>query len=343
MDGTLAKWHNATPEELLEEGYFRNLEPNEDLLNDVNELISQGENVYILSCYLTDSKYALEEKKEWCREHLPELSEDKYVFVPYGESKAKVFNERGLSPITNTDYLIDDYSKNLFEWKEFGGIGVKYHNGINHTKGTWVGLRINEESPFNKKTDLFSFILGEKLKLNYNINLIAITENDISNYTNMLAYHCIDEKGYYHKIFGDPFWKDRHFELGCDYIADQISRILPRRNPDPFPYPDRPDGLLDQYFERHYPTLCEAQDFTYLLQHLDSNTLDDMEYTLYLYDYTDLISYDESDLGMVLDGVAADNELRINSDYVHWYAGAITTKDLFDNILPPIEEDIEKN
>lgn len=327
MDGTLAKWNNVELEQLLEKGYYRNLKPNQDLLDDVNELINQGEDIYILSCYLTESKYALEEKKEWCREYLPELREDKYVFVPCGESKAKFFNERGLSPITNTDYLIDDYTENLFEWKKFGGIGVKYLNGINHTKGTWTGLRINEKSVFEKKTDLFSFVLGEKLKLNYNIDLIGIIKNDISDITGIYDYECVYKNGDYYNIKGYPFWADRALQYGCDCITKEISDKIRYQHPD-FLNQEFIE-IMQQYYERRYPTLCETMDFDYLLKYLEGNTLDDMEYTLYLWNKTECIKINEQTNELVFD-VDEDNLSRINSDYISWYEGAISTKDLIN-------------
>ena len=39
MDGTLAKWNNVAFEQLYEEGYYRNLEPNKRLLNDIKYLL----------------------------------------------------------------------------------------------------------------------------------------------------------------------------------------------------------------------------------------------------------------------------------------------------------------
>ena len=145
MDGTLAKWNNVEFEQLFERGYYRNLEPSNDILIDVNRLIHEGKDVYILSCVLPESKYALEEKKEWLKEYVPDLPEDKYIFVPYGQNKAD-YLKKHYSPITNSDYLVDDYTKNLQEWKDYGGVGIKYLNGINHTRGTWKGLMVHEEN-----------------------------------------------------------------------------------------------------------------------------------------------------------------------------------------------------
>lgn len=194
MDGTLAKWNNVEYEQLFEKGYYRNLEPNQDILQEVNTLIKQGENVYILSCVLPDSKYALDEKKEWLREYLPELSEDKYIFVPNGQNKAEYLKQH-YSPITKYDYLVDDYTKNLQEWQQFGGTGVKYLNGINHTKGTWHGFVIYAEKSntipiSNKNKNLIDLIEAEK-SIACNIkaqekSVVSISRNQIKRNSEMI-------------------------------------------------------------------------------------------------------------------------------------------------------------
>ena len=53
MDGTLAKWNEVQYEEqLLEEGYYRNLKPNQKVVDEVNSIIDKGYDVYVLSCVL---------------------------------------------------------------------------------------------------------------------------------------------------------------------------------------------------------------------------------------------------------------------------------------------------
>ena len=179
MDGTLAKWNNVAFEQLYEEGYYRNLEPNKRLLNDIKYLLQKGAyDIYVLSAYLTDSKYALQEKKEWLKEHLPELPEEKQLFVPFGESKAAFFDKNNLTPITATDILLDDYTKNLLEWKEWGGTGVKCLNGINHTNKTWQGDAYSLEEQFYTTSTGEHRIAKE---------LIAIV-NDLKNYPDEYAF-----------------------------------------------------------------------------------------------------------------------------------------------------------
>lgn len=141
MDGTLAKWNNVEFEQLFERGYFRNLDPNKALIRDVEYLIDCGKDVYILSAYLTESDHAKREKQAWLNQYLPELSSEKQIFVPCGIGKAEYLKRMRFS-ITNNDYLVDDYTKNLLEWKAAGGTGIKFLNGINHTRGTWNGLML---------------------------------------------------------------------------------------------------------------------------------------------------------------------------------------------------------
>ena len=139
MDGTLAEFKTVdTLETLYEKDYFINLKPNENVLGAIKQLIADNDfDVYILSAYLTDSRYALEEKNAWLDKYLPELPQEKRLFVPCGTDKSVAVP--GL--IRPDDYLLDDYTKNLSEW-EPPAKGIKLINGINHTNGTWQGDKI---------------------------------------------------------------------------------------------------------------------------------------------------------------------------------------------------------
>lgn len=139
MDGTLAEFKTVdTLETLYEKDYFINLKPNENVLGAIKQLIADNDfDVYILSAYLTDSRYALEEKNAWLDKYLPELPQEKRLFVPCGTEKSVAVP--GL--IRPDDYLLDDYTKNLSEW-EPPARGIKLINGINHTNGTWQGDKI---------------------------------------------------------------------------------------------------------------------------------------------------------------------------------------------------------
>lgn len=178
MDGTLAEWKNIkSNDELYQKGYYESLQPNEYILKETKKLIEEGRNVFILSSFLSDSNYALKEKNNWLDKYLPELPKERRIFVPYGECKYKYIPNK----ITSLDYLIDDYTKNLLDWKSVGGTGIKFLNGINHLKGVWQGLLLREDENLSQN---FNFILDnefrkEKLKPKYNNNLEEELEIDI--------------------------------------------------------------------------------------------------------------------------------------------------------------------
>ena len=139
MDGTLAEFRSVPIAELYREGYFRELAPQENVVEAVRRLLANpnGIQVRLLSCYLKDSKFALKEKQEWIRRHIPELSADA-LFLPCGVSKAGFVSEGG--------FLLDDFTDNLLVWEESGRKGIKLYNNINGTKGRWKGFSVNAAS-----------------------------------------------------------------------------------------------------------------------------------------------------------------------------------------------------
>ena len=142
MDGTLAVFRSVdTMETLYEEGYFANLEPQPDVIDAIAELHGrEGFEVYILSAYLSDSKYALAEKNAWLNKYLPFIDDAHRLFVQCGTDKTTVVP----GGIGREDYLLDDYTANLLAWDP-PGHGIKLLNGINHTKGTWKKDMIRHE------------------------------------------------------------------------------------------------------------------------------------------------------------------------------------------------------
>lgn len=143
MDGTLAVFRKVDElETLYEKGYFLNLAPQKNVLAAVRELIVNHPEieVNILSAYLTDSQYALQEKNEWLDKFLPEIKRDHRVFVPCGTDKKEGI--RG--GVRGNDFLLDDYTKNLKEWQP-PARGIKLLNGINHSRGTWPFDRLRHD------------------------------------------------------------------------------------------------------------------------------------------------------------------------------------------------------
>lgn len=200
MDGTIAKWNNVAFEDLYQEGYYKNLEPDSAILDEVKMLIELNIDVYILSAYLPDiyddntgelikKSYALQDKQEWIEKYLPEINKDNVIFVPYGTNKAEYLKEN-YSPVYEDDYLLDDYTNNLNEWEGYGGTGIKYRNGINGTKGTWKGLSVEHTEP-----NLFATIpetskILDMLNRNPNFHCACHIDNatEIYNFMNTISF-----------------------------------------------------------------------------------------------------------------------------------------------------------
>lgn len=140
LDGTCAKWFVVAEEQLFEKGYYRNLPEYENVVAAVNQIVEKHPDieVYVLSKYLTNSKYALQEKQEWVEEHMPGIDRMHRIFVPYEKDKRDMIPEG----LRKTDYLLDDYTKNFENWMP-PARGVKLLNGINHTRGSWQHDRLS--------------------------------------------------------------------------------------------------------------------------------------------------------------------------------------------------------
>ncbi len=152
MDGTMFEWKSAsTYENLFEKGYYEYLEPYQDVVNSINRLCTTlndinnpFDEIYILSSYLSGSKYAKEEKNKSLDKYTL-IGEDNRIFIPDGDIKSDY-----IPFITKNDYLLDDYTKvNLNKWKEAGGTAIKLINDINNTQGTQHELYIQYNDPLS--------------------------------------------------------------------------------------------------------------------------------------------------------------------------------------------------
>ncbi len=179
MDGVLAKFNQVdTMETLYEKGYFKNLEPMKNVLHAICDVIENKQaEVFILSAVLEDSPYAKSEKNEWLDKYLPEIDDEHRIFPACGEDKRTYVP----SGVKDTDYLLDDYTKNLKSWQK-DGQGIKLINGINHTKGTWEGAKTTAELPASV---IYKHIVGimEQDEL-YQLGYYNMTEQQkIEHYT----------------------------------------------------------------------------------------------------------------------------------------------------------------
>lgn len=106
----------------VEPGFFRNLKPMAFIW--VYAILNMFVPVYIVSACM-DTPWCRPEKREWLRQYMPWIPDERIIFVPLGADKAKYVEERIGRPIDKHCFLVDDYGRNLIEWEAAGGTPVK--------------------------------------------------------------------------------------------------------------------------------------------------------------------------------------------------------------------------
>ena len=146
LDGTLAKFNskrNALKRFDNEIGFFASLKPYK-YIEFVNELATKENiNVFIISA--TPNEQADQDKLIWIEKHLNNIKKENICFSRIGENKAKVIKNKLNITIDKTCLLLDDYTKNLIEWQNLNGIGIKRITSLadNSTK-KWQGLCLKD-------------------------------------------------------------------------------------------------------------------------------------------------------------------------------------------------------
>lgn len=141
MDGTLCVFDTSkTIEEVAAAGYCRDLTPIVEVVEAIKEIHRQKNiDVKILSAVINDN--AINDKIYWLEKYLGKDIANNALFVPCGTDKSEVISDEEFP------FLLDDFSKNLHEWKAGGGIGIKIYNGINGNNGTWDGFSVHSGVP----------------------------------------------------------------------------------------------------------------------------------------------------------------------------------------------------
>ena len=187
MDGTVCVFKEVdTLEKLYEEGYFLNLEQNENVVEAVKRIIASHPEieVYIMSSVLSDSKYALKEKNAWLDKYLPEIDHAHRIFPPCGDNKLDYVPDG----IRTNDCLLDDYTHNLTLW-EPPAKGIKLLNGINHTHQTWKGSMVSyADSPEVLAENIIEVMRKAP------VHVVDIEEKPAEDLSKDLVYEDLDAK-----------------------------------------------------------------------------------------------------------------------------------------------------
>lgn len=140
MDGTIAKFNvkNALARFENELDFFARLGAYKGI-EKINEMAKVG-NIYIISASPNDRCDS--DKMKWLNKFLPSLPKANIVFCRIGENKAEIIKKKIGVDIKDT-LLLDDYTKNLIQWENAGGIGIKRLTKVaDNSTGKWQGLTL---------------------------------------------------------------------------------------------------------------------------------------------------------------------------------------------------------
>ena len=113
MDGVLANFHKAYKEDravALKRNAMATLEPFEENVALVRNMVAHGENVYILTKAANEG--ARQGKIDWLAQYIPEIDEEHFICIVGHGKKVDFIREDGV--------LVDDDKKNLNPWAKAG-------------------------------------------------------------------------------------------------------------------------------------------------------------------------------------------------------------------------------
>ena len=113
MDGVLANFHKAYKEDravALKRNAMATLEPFEENVALVRNMVAHGENVYILTKAANEG--ARQGKVDWLAQYIPEIDEEHFICIVGHGKKVDFMREDGV--------LVDDDKKNLNPWAKAG-------------------------------------------------------------------------------------------------------------------------------------------------------------------------------------------------------------------------------
>ena len=143
LDGTVAKFNvkNALNRFATEKGFFAKLGAYVGI--EIVNTIAKSGCVYVISA--SPNTQADNDKMIWLKKYLPNIPQKNITICRVGENKAKIIENKYNFKIDNTCYLLDDYTKNLIEWEQAGGTGIKRITSVaDNSTGKWTGLQIKQ-------------------------------------------------------------------------------------------------------------------------------------------------------------------------------------------------------
>lgn len=141
LDGTVAKFNvrNALERFDKEVGFFAKLGAYKGI--EILNTLALSNQVFVISA--SPNEQADKDKRTWLDKYLPNIKSENITLCRLGENKAQIIENKYNIKIDNQCYLLDDFSKNLFEWVACGGVGIKRLTSVaDNSTGKWKGLAI---------------------------------------------------------------------------------------------------------------------------------------------------------------------------------------------------------
>jgi len=121
MDGVLADFdaqENAVERYKIEQGFFEMLAPITENIEGLKKIMKNYA-VKILS--KSPHENADNDKRKWLEKYLPEIKSNNIIFARPHQTKASFVEKIEM----NFSLLLDDYQKNIDEWKNADGVAIK--------------------------------------------------------------------------------------------------------------------------------------------------------------------------------------------------------------------------
>ena len=226
IDGTLGYWYQDArgmvyPDEVLDprSHYFRTIAPHPFMI-ELAEKLSEDYDVCIVGAADKDT---ILDKFEWVNEHCPFIKDENIFFCPLGADKANYVKGNAERSV-----LIDDYNKNLNEWK---GIPIKAVNSINSRDDNRVCIdgyaaEQSDDEYFKQKVmhnaytavsvSLFNERFADSVLKNYNPDRIDCHTFQLDNQNAVISTVKLSKNDYETVVFksmythGEEYLKELH-------------------------------------------------------------------------------------------------------------------------------------
>ena len=145
VDGTLKAWNEeAGPDLWGKPDYIRTCDDLPNMVEAIKMLIkivqmpNSKKALRFFSASLSDAASAYKKEELVKMFEGVTLTDDMFIFTPYGRSKTEFYEPKGTTILT-------DYSPEAIEWVNAGGKAIKVRNNCNSKHGKWRGNSIHYE------------------------------------------------------------------------------------------------------------------------------------------------------------------------------------------------------